>query len=96
MRHDPFGRSKLPAQLDRRERVALIQECAACLLRGEMPPTHCALFVAGALGAWLASESAHVGDLERHYLQTGQVSGSHRTAQWLAGTMRKKKEKKKA
>jgi len=75
-RHDPFGRSALPAGFSREDRVRLLREVADALLAGRPPDRAAALFVGGAFDAWLT----HGGALERDYLGVTPPRGSHRTA----------------
>lgn len=87
---DPFLRVAPAAQLDRRERVRYVQEVAAALLDGRQPDRAAALFVASALGAWLA-EGRRLGDLEKHYLRTCGDAGSHTTAQAIAAELERER-----
>lgn len=80
--HDPFGRSSLPAGFDRAERVRLIAEAAAALLRGELPAPAARLFLAGALSAWLR-EGTRCGSLERDFLRVTPRERSTLTPQRL-------------
>ncbi len=66
--------ARVPRTAEREERVRLIGEVARALIAGEMPARGAALFVGGALGAWLAQG----GDLERAYFRVKR-RGSHRT-----------------
>jgi hypothetical protein len=79
---DPFGRSALPADLSRADRVALLAEVAQALLDAREPPRSAALFVGGAIAAWLA-QGGRVGDLERFYLQVAAPRSSRHTASEL-------------
>jgi hypothetical protein len=80
---DPFNRVRLPVAFDRRERVRLIREVAEALLRGELPERAAALFVGGALSAWLSKG----GRLENSYFQVSARRGSHATPAALAAEL---------
>lgn len=73
--NDLFSRSRLPARLSREGRVQLLGQLAKALLSDKRPDRDAALFLAGALLAWLE----HGGDLERDYLRVSATAGSHRT-----------------
>jgi hypothetical protein len=82
---DPFnelnaawGNSRVPAALDRRQRVRLIGQFATAMLAGRTPSKESTRFTCGALLAWLQSG----GSLERTYLQTTRPK-SHHTASFL-------------
>ncbi len=77
---DPFGRSRLPASFNRRDRVRLILEVRDALLEGRLPDRAAALFVGGALSGWLAEG----GSLEKDFLKTSTTRGCKRTASVLA------------
>ena len=62
--HDPFAIARSPASLERQERVALLLAAADALLRGDAPDRAAALFLGGALRAWLTEG----GNLERDFL----------------------------
>jgi hypothetical protein len=76
--HDPFGRAGIPRDFDRAGRVRLIAEVAAALLDGRDPGRVAALFVGGALEAWL-QEGGRVGDLERVFLKVAAPERSRLT-----------------
>jgi hypothetical protein len=59
---DPFGRTELPAAIDRESRVRLLGEVFAALLAGEPPSRGAALFVGGAGMAWLENGGDLLGD----------------------------------
>jgi len=82
-RHDPFGRSALPAAFSREDRVRLLREVADALIGGRAPDRAAALFVGGALDAWLHGGGG-LGALERDYLRVTPPRGSHRTAAAVA------------
>jgi hypothetical protein len=65
---DPFGRSRPPRTLTRAGRVQLLAELAEALLEGRAVDRDAALFVGGAVLAWLAA-GGRVGDLEREHLR---------------------------
>jgi hypothetical protein len=73
----------LPATFDRRARVALIHAVADALLRNELPSREAALFVGGALSAWLAAG----GRLEKDFFQVSARRGSHHTPAALAAAL---------
>lgn len=77
-RHDPFGRSALPPTFSREDRVRLLREVADALIAGRAPGRAAALFVGGALDAWLRGGGG-LGALERDYLHVTPPRGSHRT-----------------
>ncbi len=77
---DPFGRSRLPADADRRERVRRLLEVARALVEGREPDRAAALFVGAALEAYLRRG----GKLERDYLRITPPRGSNLTAQEVA------------
>jgi hypothetical protein len=77
---DPFGRIALPVAFDRRERVRLLRSAAAALLAGELPDRAAALFLAGAISAWLSQG----GNLEKDFLKVRAPRGSHFTPKVLA------------
>jgi len=78
---DPFGREmQVPVGLDRAGRIRLLRECADALLRGEVPSLPAALFVGGAVVAWLAQG----GRLSRDYLMVDAPRGSHFRPEVLA------------
>lgn len=79
-RHDPFARSRIPTELDRVGRVAMVREVARSLIDGRMPSRGAALFVAGALLSWLA-DSEQRRDLVRDYLRLRACRGSRWTPQ---------------
>src|SRR5260221_660739 len=54
-----------PASLDREGRVRMIGEAAEALIKGELPARDAALFLGGALLAWLTKG----GSLERDYFK---------------------------
>ena len=64
------------AAFDRAARVKLLAEMAAALLAGRKPSRASALFVGGALSAWLENG----GSLERQYFRVSARRGSHHTA----------------
>lgn len=78
-RHDPFGRSALPAGFSREDRVRLLREVADALLADRPPDRAAALFVGSAFDAWL-TRGGGLGALERDYLGVTPPRGSHRTA----------------
>ena len=81
---DPFNRSKPPTEaLDRPARVVLLVEVASALLEGEPPSRQAALFVGGALQAWL-SEGGH---LTRDFFKVTSVRGSHETPRQIAARL---------
>lgn len=80
MTGDPFGRTSRPPDLDRAGRVALIRQAADDLVAGRLVDRPAALFLGGALLAWLR-DGRRTGDLERRYLRTTPPAGSHATAQ---------------
>ena len=75
MLNDPFGRSRLPATFDREGRVRLVAEAARILLDHGGPA---ALFVGGALSAWL-QEGGRLGALERDFLRVSAPWRSNAT-----------------
>lgn len=77
-RHDPFGRSALPPTFSREDRVRLLREVADALIAGRAPGRAAALFVGGALDAWLRGGGG-LGALERDHLRVTPPRGSHRT-----------------
>jgi hypothetical protein len=78
--HDPFNRSRIPADhIDRPERVRLLLEAERALAAGVPVPPDAARLLGNALKAWLLSG----GDLDRH-LQLRAPQGSHRTAKAFA------------
>lgn len=79
---DLFGRSALPADLSRSDRVKLVAEAADALLRGELPSAAARMFVGGALSAWLR-DGGRVGSLERDFLRVTQGERSRLTPQRL-------------
>lgn len=81
--HDLFGRARLPDGFTREDRVRLLRTAAAALLAGQAPPRDAALYIGGALDAWLRA-GARTGSLERDHLRTTAPRGSHRTAAALA------------
>lgn len=82
MLHDPFGRSRLPSGFTREDRVRLLAEAAAALLRGELPSAEARLFVGAAVDAWLR-HGGRCGSLEKHYLKVTQKERSRLTSQRL-------------
>jgi hypothetical protein len=70
-----MGRSA-PAMLDRAGRIRLIGEAAQSLRDEKMPSREAALFLGGALLAWLENG----GDLERQYLQVTKRASHHTPA----------------
>lgn len=80
--HDPFGRSRLPADFSREGRVRMLGEAAEALLAGRLPDASARLFLAGALQAWLA-QGGRCGSLERDYLRVTQRERSRLTPQRL-------------
>ena len=85
MRNDLFGRSQLPAALSREGRVRLIGELAEALLAGKQPDRAAALFVGGALLAWLE----HGGSLERDFFKVIKPK-SHRTPRAIWAGLRQR------
>lgn len=65
-----------PAHLSREGRIRMLGELAHALLAGDQPDRSAALFLGGALIAWLE----HGGSLERDYLRVSARAGSHQTA----------------
>ncbi len=80
--HDPFGRSRLPADFTREDRVRLLDEVALALLEGRRPSRAAELFVGGALWSWLR-EGGRVGSLERDFLKVTAPRRSTLTARRL-------------
>ena len=76
---DPFGRSRLPPAFDRADRVRLLAEVAEALLAGRLPSRASALFVGGALLAWLA-QGGRTGALERDFFKVAAPRRSTLTA----------------
>jgi hypothetical protein len=76
--HDPFGRSSLPSGFSREERVALLDQAADALLRGEVPPDAARMLLGSALRAFLDSGDGR-GALEGRYLRITARRGSHET-----------------
>lgn len=76
--HDPFGRSRLPSDFTREQRVRLLAEVADALLSRRTPSVEAAMFVGGALAAWLESGGG-VGSLERDHLRVVPPKGSRLT-----------------
>lgn len=73
--HDPFGRSRLPADYSIEGRVALLGQAFEALMHGHLPAPEAAMFLGAAGMAWLREG----GSLERDYF--GVVTPkSHRTA----------------
>lgn len=70
-----MGSGNTPAALTREGRVRLLGETYQALLNGELPSREAALYVGGALTAWLANG----GDLARDYLKVVKPK-SKRTA----------------
>ena|SRR5256885_9889117 len=66
---------RAPLALDREGRVRLIGEAAEALLRGAAPSREAALFLGGALLAWLQQG----GNLEKDFFKTTRPK-SHHTA----------------
>lgn len=62
---------------DRRQRVRWLREAAACLLDGRPVPRDAALYLGGAVSAWLARG----GRLDRDFLRVAAPRGSHSTPQ---------------
>src|SRR5690349_11614652 len=78
---DPFGRpSAAPLDVTREGRVYLLAEAARALLAGRRPPPAAALFLGGAIGAWLAQG----GDLDKDFLRVRAPRGSHRRPDRIA------------
>jgi hypothetical protein len=69
-----LGGVKAPRAATREDRVRLLGEFAASVLAGREPDRTAAVFVAGAVHAWLDRG----GNLERDYLRVHE-RGSHRT-----------------
>jgi hypothetical protein len=65
-----------PATFDRAGRVRLIGEAARALVDGNMPDRDAALFLGGALLAWLESG----GDLSRDFLKITKAKSRHTAA----------------
>lgn len=82
---DPFGRVRLPGDFTRAGRVRLLKEAADALVRGEAPPAEAALWLGGALQAWLANGKP--GELERRYLHVRAPRGCHHTPQAIAASL---------
>lgn len=72
---DPFGRSAMPRTASREGRVAMLQEVARALLEDAPCSREAALFVAGAVDAYLR----YGGNLARDYLRIVPPRGSHST-----------------
>lgn len=70
-----LGKHRPPLALTLEGRVRLIDEIRQALLEGRLPSREAALFVGGALGAWLVNG----GDLARDWLEVVKPK-SHRTA----------------
>lgn len=87
---DPFGRSRLPADFTREDRVRLLDEVALALLEGRRPSRAAELFVGGALWSWLR-EGGRCGDLERLYLRVAAPWRSTLTPSrlWERSTLRR-------
>lgn len=79
---DPFARARLPADFSRQDRVRLLAEVAQALLDGREPSRAAALFVGGAVSAWLA-QGGRIGALERDFLRVAAPRSSRHTASEL-------------
>lgn len=73
--HDPFGRSSLPANFTREERVLAVGEVFEDLLAGREPDRQKLHFVAFGVMAWLQGG----GHLARDYWKTAGAQGSTHT-----------------
>jgi hypothetical protein len=82
-RNDLFGRSKAPSTATREGRVRMLGELAGALLAGNPPDRAAALFLGGALLAWLE----HGGSLERDFLKVIKPK-SHRTPRAIWSELR--------
>ncbi|MGE3348319.1 MAG: hypothetical protein AB7I35_12875 [Ramlibacter sp.] len=72
---DPFGRSSLPAEFTREDRVRTVGEVFEALRAGRMPAPEKAMFVAAGVLAWLEGG----GHLTRDYWKTAGPQGSTHT-----------------
>lgn len=72
----------MPPGFDRAARVRMLAEVAEALLEGRLPARAAALFVAGAVRAWL-EHGGRCGALEREYLRVAAPRSSRHTASEL-------------
>lgn len=75
----------MPGDFTRTGRVGLLKQAADALVRGEAPTTEAALWLGGALQAWLAS--GRPGELERKYLRVRAPRGCHHTPQAIVASL---------
>lgn len=77
---DPFGRSRMPGDIDRETRVRLIGEAFEALIEGRMPSPEAARFLGTKGLAWLNGG----GSLERDHLRVIKRHSHHTPARLWA------------